>query len=604
MPLNAGVFNYQVNRSWATQGFRFIKHNMHGQPKTMATYPGTYSAVAKLDNAVTYKQFEYYEPGEPMRMVDAYDPTTSIATWQLDNPGKEMDLVMEQRAVDDITVDIGLEMDVGWENAAPAPTVSIFPTISISETELSTHVNSKVIRYPIVMKSVETKVDGATSTLENLAFDHQTGQPVLTKTTDGYDGLAIDGSNHSGEVYAFNICGSWLYPELGQRRSDPLYTNQLGVSVGSVAMYGVNPLTTSAASSGTIDLTMPLVQDRILAASAVKMANNWFQQDAHPAVERDYLTPANISTDARDQLNRQWHVQSNYVYHSNRSAAASATKGIADAGYFSDYTPFDWTADDNSLHTNKWIRGSKVVMYSPHAQPLQEVDALDIPSTVRFGYQQQLPILVAANATYDNVLFEDFEYASTTTPTAHSGSNAHYMSQGGTTRSYNLPTLTMDNQLQREGGIVRVWLRSAFSTAADVANNSHGFRVLDGFQSKPMTRVARTGGWDLYEAYLQFPSDDYEPGDALQLSLEYDLAANESVYLDDLRFQPRESQVTCYVYDPDNYRLLTEFGDQHFGVYYQYDLEGKLVRQSIETERGIKTLKETQYNVPRELRNQ
>ena len=78
---------------------------------------------------------------------------------------------------------------------------------------------------------------------------------------------------------------------------------------------------------------------------------------------------------------------------------------------------------------------------------------------------------------------------------------------------------------------------------------------------------------------------------------------SERVYIDDLRFQPRESQVTCYVYNPDNFRLLTEFGDQHFGVYYQYDLEGKLVRQMIETERGMKTLKETQYNVPRQNRS-
>ena len=57
-----------------------------------------------------------------------------------------------------------------------------------------------------------------------------------------------------------------------------------------------------------------------------------------------------------------------------------------------------------------------------------------------------------------------------------------------------------------------------------------------------------------------------------------------------------------YVYDKYSVRLLAEFGDQHFGVFYQYNNEAQLVRKSIETERGMRTLGESQYNVPREKR--
>ncbi|MBL4669491.1 MAG: hypothetical protein JKY30_09555 [Flavobacteriales bacterium] len=44
---------------------------------------------------------------------------------------------------------------------------------------------------------------------------------------------------------------------------------------------------------------------------------------------------------------------------------------------------------------------------------------------------------------------------------------------------------------------------------------------------------------------------------------------------------------------------MATFDDQHFGLFYQYNAEGKLVRKLIETERGMKTVQETQYNTPK-----
>lgn len=57
--------------------------------------------------------------------------------------------------------------------------------------------------------------------------------------------------------------------------------------------------------------------------------------------------------------------------------------------------------------------------------------------------------------------------------------------------------------------------------------------------------------------------------------------------------------MVCYVYDAATLRPITEFDDQHFGKYFQYNSEGKLVRKLRETERGMKTVAETQYHTPR-----
>jgi hypothetical protein len=77
-----------------------------------------------------------------------------------------------------------------------------------------------------------------------------------------------------------------------------------------------------------------------------------------------------------------------------------------------------------------------------------------------------------------------------------------------------------------------------------------------------------------------------------------------SFWIDDVRVQPLDAQMNAYVYDPVTLRLLTSFDDQHFGLYYQYNAEGQLVRKLIETERGIKTVQEAQYHTPKIARKE
>ena len=113
-----------------------------------------------------------------------------------------------------------------------------------------------------------------------------------------------------------------------------------------------------------------------------------------------------------------------------------------------------------------------------------------------------------------------------------------------------------------------------------------------------MERVAKTGAWTLYSVNVNksvFPTE----GAAFTVSVSYPLRAGENVYIDDVRFQPIDAQSKCYVYDVTTFRLLTQFDDQHFGLYYQYNSEGKLIRKQIETEKGLKTIQETQYNTPK-----
>ena len=71
-----------------------------------------------------------------------------------------------------------------------------------------------------------------------------------------------------------------------------------------------------------------------------------------------------------------------------------------------------------------------------------------------------------------------------------------------------------------------------------------------------------------------------------------------TVLVDDVRWQPVQAEMSTHVYDNRSFKLLATFGAEHFGAFYQYNDEGTLVRTLIETERGLKTIQESQSNTP------
>ena len=69
------------------------------------------------------------------------------------------------------------------------------------------------------------------------------------------------------------------------------------------------------------------------------------------------------------------------------------------------------------------------------------------------------------------------------------------------------------------------------------------------------------------------------------------------IYLDDVRVQPMQATMTCAVFDPHDFRLLTEFDGNHFGTFHQYNHKGELIRKQVETEAGLKTVSEVQDHI-------
>jgi hypothetical protein len=79
------------------------------------------------------------------------------------------------------------------------------------------------------------------------------------------------------------------------------------------------------------------------------------------------------------------------------------------------------------------------------------------------------------------------------------------------------------------------------------------------------------------------------------LRIELGVEAGTALY-DDVRVFPADGSMKCYVYDPHDLRFVAELDERHYATFYEYDLEGKLVRVKKETERGIMTIQESRSN--------
>jgi hypothetical protein len=641
MFLPAQLFNFKRNATWLTQGFRFIVNNMHGQVKSVSTYgggnyvppsagnPGFYNLDGNLSSQQVSK---YFEPGEQIKMLK-YNRTTNAYTEYFDMPGKEMDISMEMQKVQDKSVDLSLEIDISIGLCTYPPVfLTAMPSISINDVEVSTHAMTKVIRYPAILKSTETFMDGARTISENIAFDPYTTNPVVVRTIDDYDGLKNNPSAptvaHNGEIHNYNFPASWYYPEMMPKWEQASNKNQLKTNALSAVTYGkrgaYDPLNWPLANAG--------INNVVKASMTTYAKNNSPSSTTDPntiAMQEDYAFAA-VPFAKQNSINSRWLSKNTYLYKDENNVTSSIPTssspqnrnfkgGLFDIASTALPTAIDWT--NGQLPTTpsyvNWIKTNSVQLYDLNGVALMEVNPLNIYSSAKYAYNYELPVAVAKNAQYANLLFFNFEdgddypawnasaIVGSSVVNPHSGNKSLSFNNAQSGGSINLDGVTatankasslkVTQHLKDKGIWVKTWLKNN----KFAVNGNPRIILNSGGTIHSMTNVAQTGEWTLFEAKI--PASAFTGlglGSNLDLFFKYDLAATENLFIDDFRVQPMDAAVTCFVYDKPSKRLVAQFDDQHFGVFYQYNEEGKLVRRMVETEKGLVTLTETQYNSP------
>lgn len=342
--------------------------------------------------------------------------------------------------------------------------------------------------------------------------------------------------------------------------------------------------------------------DNVVACNATQYSAEW------PYETDDYGPNAQWPQDQNDyELGRtgNWRAQSHHTYMAPLEVGQyNYEQGMFTMQYFNWLHPEANAAD-------KWVTTDRVTQYSPDGNALEEVDALGRPSCARYGYSRMLPYLIAKNSALEHTQFESFEIggghceqcmlvAGTTwdNTKGHAGKASVKNATGQPHVLYASAPMDVTPAIVGSGLRVQAWFRSMDGTSYRTAVVNAGITspTLGGTTNIPvdLNCVARSGEWELFEGKAQVPPTWVD----VQISVASADLPTSITWIDDVRIQPMDAQMSTYVYDPKTLRLLATFDDQHFGLYYQYNAEGKLVRKLVETTRGIRTITDSQSNTP------
>lgn len=566
----AGIFNYDEIKIWATQGYNFIVSNMHGVPKSNSTYGGVYIPKDVNNSSVPYiglkdgflvsqEAFEYFNIGEKVKLCHPSLFGGEGKLYEYGIPGKENEVAIEEKSITDKSFYLGIDLEITIGVILPPPVFPIvIPNFSMTNNRISTHSVSNITRYPTILKKVTQYKDGISTSTENIAFDKYTGNPVITKTYDSYHNVPLPSTTkHSGDIYNIMVPAYWKYSEMGPKSDDnPSYSNQLSAQMASFSTYnlGKNPITKKDLSP--LDFTNGIIPN-VLSASVQSFKKDW---DWSNSIASEYeLTSA--TTGAKNKFKSVYRPYKSYVFKDN--VTDISTNKIYNTGYYT-ITGHNWyNINPEESPQSNWIKQNEVLSYSPNGQPTGDRNRDGIANAARYDKDYGFVKIMGSNAEYDNIYFDDFEKEiSKSSNNAHSGTKSFDLSKNSGSYSINSILLSVNSK----GSLLRLWY-----LGNDVPRMS---------PNQSMNLVSQSGDWKLYEAYLNSSA----------------FAIAGTGLIDDVRVQPTNSSATCYVYDLKSFRLLTQFDDKHYGMFYEYNDEGKLIRKKVETERGVKTIQETQYN--------
>ena len=349
-----------------------------------------------------------------------------------------------------------------------------------------------------------------------------------------------------------------------------------------------------------------------------------------------------------------WRPYKSWTYVDDRKYDATRPNPAED-GAFNTYANF-WV-DDNvegrfspSYNVDQWVWTSEVTEYSPFGMELENMDPLGRYSAAIYGYANTLPTAVASNTRHRELWYEGFEeytylntlkdefvcpqwqnsyskdglvyamYEEETNPNlddsvSHTG-NVSLKLEADDSLVQEIPltvpfvpysSLVLDGQYITEANdqiipfrptsgqyVVGLWVKENMSSSDTAFNNSFvKLEFEDGVGNITVQEVRPSGliieGWQRIEAIVDVP------GSAEKLTLKY-MSETGTSWFDDLRIFPYNGSMKSYSYDFRTLRLMAELDENNYATFYEYDLEGNLVRIKKETERGIKTLQESRQH--------
>ncbi|WP_343748194.1 hypothetical protein [Fluviicola sp.] len=484
--LNLMLYAKAEDMMAASQGFVVEGNDMHGKPKAVRIFAEGQSEA--------YSSVEYHYQHTP-QVIDG------IAANHLNN---DITVITPSGSVKKVVVGRTYEAVADFrENKSRMKSGNIginlnftMPFILVpmilganyseSKTEFRSAVFAKTIERKGILNRVVAEDYKARVETENLAYDAETGEVLLTSANNGF----------RDTVYNFSYPAHWIYDRMGQAYKNLGYTSTVSKTfsdgytngftssnlvegdevmvvqsgnfvkgwVTEVGVQGVRILkkdgtpfegtvsylkvirsgnrNLQSAAVGTVTLMKnPLmtfsgnILDEVLTAQGVEYGNTWrtFCNCNDSLIANPYVAGSKGN----------WNPKATYLHLSDRTQTfENNNTNIRRDGLMKSFSPlFRLNNGIWSINKENWTHTSEVSDFSPFGQPLENVDALKRYSNEQFGYNQTLSVAATANAMRkqagsDN--FEDYGYGSCADDHFRFGTGANITSSDAHTGKYSL----------------------------------------------------------------------------------------------------------------------------------------------------------------------
>ncbi|MGB0176478.1 MAG: hypothetical protein ACPF9D_04885 [Owenweeksia sp.] len=348
-----------------------------------------------------------------------------------------------------------------------------------------------------------------------------------------------------------------------------------------------------------------------------------------------------------------------YTYKTDRQLTASTNNNVdlRHDGIFDNFhefwAPVSLGSERWSATTDYWVPAAQATLYSKNGSAIETLDAIGNYQSIKLGYAERLPVMVADNAMLHEIYNENFEdyhlnyqiddcnfygtnlrdyiyeYSSSTYDRisdlqAHTGkyslrlekitgagappntwieSEDELVCSGGDSPDivdmapgdcYQYIDFTMGAGTSAREYILSCWVKEEDPT--DAFDYSQAIEFIP--SAGTATLINKSGiieGWQRLEYKVTIPASTVEVD--IEISNGSGQSSGDVTFLDDLRIYPFGAVSKAFVYDPVNFRYSAELDENNFATFYEYNAEGKLSHVKKETRDGIVTIQESQSDL-------
>jgi len=453
------LFNIDVkDYMTASQGYTVELNDMNGKPEAKYVYQE--SQTNPISSVQYYYQRDPYNDGWRLNNdVTVMDGSGGASIQQV---GVIFDDVADFRNSETDNVGCATMLNVdGFFIFIPIIVPMVLPSFTSQTTRFRSNVVTKVIqRFGILDSTVVTDLGSKVKT-ENLAYDANSGEVLVTKTANDfndpiynvtypaywyYDGMgpAYENIGVSFSNVPFSASGVASIPEANAyfENGDELALTSGSTNVAKCWVTNVNGSGITAelkngspVNSGAGTYNIEVIrsgrrnQQSLDMAKLTSMVNplNSLTSNAYQKVTQasakvygnewttycNCFDKPNMETDNPYILGKvgNYRLQTSYLYLTTRGQSNfDNNTNIRQDGTYNSYTPFYSASGGRWKMTPKnWTYTSTVTIFNPYGQEVEDVDALGRYSSATFGYNQTLPTAVAANSKYQEMGFDGFE---------------------------------------------------------------------------------------------------------------------------------------------------------------------------------------------------